>query len=69
MKLNLDFHTKDTKWEVHLQESCTIAAHRTDKFKQSPLKPVSAFREPKTSKQIQGIKLFVCMCIYCKSTR
>lgn len=54
----IHFLTKDSKWE-HLQESCAIATYKADEFKQSPLKPVSAFRESKTSKWIQGIELFI----------
>lgn len=35
MKFNLDFLTEDSKWEVHLQESCAVATHKADEFNQS----------------------------------
>lgn len=54
----IHFLTKESKWEVHLQESWAIATYKADEFKQS-LKPVSAFRESKTSKCLQRIKLFI----------
>lgn len=45
MEFNSDFLTKGCRWAVHLQESRAIAIHKADEFKQSPLKPVSGFRE------------------------
>lgn len=43
----------------YICRNCAIATHKADEFKQSPLKPVSAFRDSKNLNSIQGIKLFI----------